>query len=161
MNAKTTGKLLLLGLLVLALLIGAGCGKKATSTVTLTLATEGNGTVIPTPGKHIVDKDTLVELEVKPDPEHEFIKWAGPNAAEVVTVNAALHMYKILMKANKSIMAVFTESPLRPVKQIACGVEHTIALLEDGTVWAWGANEFGQLGDGTNTNRNTPTRIYF
>lgn len=32
------------------------------------------------------------------------------------------------------------------------GYGHTLALLEDGTVWAWGCNDKGELGDGT-TNR--------
>src|SRR3990172_3720456 len=33
---------------------------------------------------------------------------------------------------------------------------HTVALKSDGTVWAWGYNGFGQLGDGTITDRHTP-----
>ena len=36
---------------------------------------------------------------------------------------------------------------------------HTLAIREDGTLWAWGLNNFGQLGDGTTTNRLTPTWI--
>src|SRR5215208_737512 len=28
-----------------------------------------------------------------------------------------------------------------------------------GQVWAWGSNEIGQLGDGTNTNRTTPVQV--
>lgn len=31
-------------------------------------------------------------------------------------------------------------------------------LKNDGTVWAWGANEGGQVGDGTTTNRSTPVQ---
>ncbi len=41
-------------------------------------------------------------------------------------------------------------------KAIATGVGHDLALAEDGTVWAWGANDSGQLGDGTATNRKSP-----
>jgi alpha-tubulin suppressor-like RCC1 family protein len=32
---------------------------------------------------------------------------------------------------------------------VAAGEAHSLALLSDGTVWAWGKNDFGQLGDGT------------
>ncbi|MZG88400.1 RCC1 repeat-containing protein, partial [Staphylococcus aureus] len=42
---------------------------------------------------------------------------------------------------------------------IAGGVYHTIALKSDGTVWAWGYNGYGQLGDGSTTNRSTPVQV--
>lgn len=35
----------------------------------------------------------------------------------------------------------------------------SLALLEDGTVWSWGTNDWHQLGDGTNTSRNTPVKV--
>src|SRR3712207_4798811 len=39
---------------------------------------------------------------------------------------------------------------LTDVTAIACGGNHSLALRSDGTVWAWGDNSSGQLGDGTN-----------
>ena len=36
---------------------------------------------------------------------------------------------------------------------------HTIALKNNGTIWAWGSNLYGQLGDNTNIDRNIPTQI--
>ncbi len=36
---------------------------------------------------------------------------------------------------------------------------HSMALKDNGTVWTWGNNEYGQLGDGTTTNRNTPAQV--
>ncbi len=41
---------------------------------------------------------------------------------------------------------------------IAGGTEHTIALKSNGTIWGWGDNSNGQVGDGTTVNRNTPTQ---
>ena len=32
-------------------------------------------------------------------------------------------------------------------------------MLVDGSVWAWGYNGYGQLGDGTTTDRLSPVRI--
>ena len=42
---------------------------------------------------------------------------------------------------------------------IAGGRYHTIALKDNGTVWAWGSNSYGQLGDGTTTNKTTPVPV--
>jgi alpha-tubulin suppressor-like RCC1 family protein len=36
---------------------------------------------------------------------------------------------------------------------------HNVALLADGTVMAWGFNDFGQLGDGTTVGRLTPVEV--
>jgi adhesin/invasin len=36
---------------------------------------------------------------------------------------------------------------LRNVKKISCGAYYSLALLEDGTVWAWGQGNWGQLGN--------------
>ena len=52
--------------------------------------------------------------------------------------------------------------PTKPeagISSIAAGASHSLALLHDGTVMAWGQNSSGQLGDGTNSSRPTPTPI--
>ncbi len=43
--------------------------------------------------------------------------------------------------------------------RISMGCYHGLALKADGTVWAWGANGGGQLGDGTTANRTTAARV--
>jgi len=42
---------------------------------------------------------------------------------------------------------------------IAAGAHHSLVLLDDGTVMAFGYNANGQLGDGSTTNRLTPVRV--
>jgi len=42
---------------------------------------------------------------------------------------------------------------------ISCGNYHAAILMTDGTVKTFGANDFGQLGDGTYTNRNIPVNV--
>lgn len=44
-------------------------------------------------------------------------------------------------------------------KQVACGQSYTAALRTDGTLWAWGINDYGQVGDGTLVQRNEPVQI--
>ena len=43
--------------------------------------------------------------------------------------------------------------------QVSAGDDHSLALGSDGNVYSWGANKYGQLGDGTTTDRLTPVQI--
>ena len=43
--------------------------------------------------------------------------------------------------------------------QIACGIDHSAAVTDNGSVWTWGDNRFGQLGHGNNRDLATPTRV--
>ena len=45
------------------------------------------------------------------------------------------------------------------VTAITSGIMHSCALLSNGSVKCWGANNYGQLGDGTNSNRNEPAQV--
>lgn len=51
-------------------------------------------------------------------------------------------------------------NPLTGIKAAAGGGYHTVALKEDGTVWTWGYNEDGELGNGTLVDRNIPSQLY-
>ena len=42
---------------------------------------------------------------------------------------------------------------------VSAGQYHTVGIKTDGTLWAWGRNSEGQLGDGTTTQRTTPVQI--
>ncbi len=42
---------------------------------------------------------------------------------------------------------------------IATGIGHTIALMNDGTIWAWGDNYYGQIGNGTTADAYYPTAV--
>jgi len=48
---------------------------------------------------------------------------------------------------------------LNAITAVMGGESHNFALASDGTVWSWGWNSFGQLGDGTNTDRYTPVQV--
>jgi alpha-tubulin suppressor-like RCC1 family protein/subtilisin family serine protease len=48
---------------------------------------------------------------------------------------------------------------LTGVTAISAGDAHALAVRSDGTVWAWGSNLEGQLGDGTTTGRATPAQV--
>ncbi|HLM46115.1 MAG TPA: hypothetical protein VK458_19750, partial [Myxococcaceae bacterium] len=44
---------------------------------------------------------------------------------------------------------------------VQAGSFHSLALKQDGTVWTWGDNYYGQLGDGTLTDRYSPVMVSF
>lgn len=43
---------------------------------------------------------------------------------------------------------------------VKAGLAHAVALKSDGTLWAWGLNGDGRLGDGSTENRLTPVQEY-
>lgn len=43
--------------------------------------------------------------------------------------------------------------------QVVCGYAHTLALSDEGTLYAWGANTHGQLATGNKSNLNVPFAI--
>lgn len=48
---------------------------------------------------------------------------------------------------------------LSDVSAVAAGGAHSLGLKSDGTVWSWGLNLSGQLGDGSTTERLTPVQV--
>ena len=60
--------------------------------------------------------------------------------------------------------ALSRSSPVQTVafgtnwKQVSKGGYHTAAIKMDGTLWCWGRNNFGQLGDNTATDRSSPVQ---
>jgi hypothetical protein len=43
--------------------------------------------------------------------------------------------------------------------QLSAGGLHSLGIRANGTVWTWGSNSSGQLGDGTTTNRSSPVSV--
>lgn len=92
---------------------------------------------------------------------------------------AATHYRSIAMKSDETLWAWGynvlgqTGSPppavnaLKPVAVIGVGPcmavsvsdNYTIAVRRDGTLWTWGSNSYGRLGDGTMINRDRPAQV--
>ncbi len=87
-------------------------------------------------------------------------------------------MAKVCHKALSAVLSVvlaagllpclaWGEEPAASVSQqsiqfgqtIAAGENHSAAIKADGSLWMWGANGYGQLGDGTEGAKTTPVKI--
>ncbi|MFO0477358.1 MAG: T9SS type A sorting domain-containing protein [Bacteroidota bacterium] len=65
---------------------------------------------------------------------------------------------------NASATGTYVTAPVQALiltaaKAISVGGWHSAALKSDGTVWCWGWNTDGQLGDGTTTDKSIPTQV--
>lgn len=53
----------------------------------------------------------------------------------------------------------WTLTTVSPWASVSAGPAQTLAIRTDGTLWAWGRNDYFQLGDGTNIDKLSPTQI--
>ncbi len=54
---------------------------------------------------------------------------------------------------------VTVDVPQNRFTQLSSGYSHALGLAADGTVWAWGDNQYGQLGDGTTADSAVPVQV--
>jgi len=81
---------------------------------------------------------------------------ASAAAAGVISGNGAA---VVEWKLGANVVATGTVGSTNDWKAAAAGASHVVALKLDGSLWTWGSNGYGQLGDGTAENRNSPRRV--
>ena len=95
-------------------------------------------------GKTSVPFDLMIENDVVVD---------GP---QTVTITASIIGWT---SGSNTIVVQDDREDARFAPAITAGDYHSVALNDDGTVWTWGDNGYGQLGDGATTNRNAPVQV--
>jgi alpha-tubulin suppressor-like RCC1 family protein len=70
------------------------------------------------------------------------------------TMNNSLSPVQVSALTNVAAIAAGTDHT--NVTAIEAGTDHVVIMKSDGTVWAWGNNSNGQLGNGTTVNSSTP-----
>ena len=81
--------------------------------------------------------------------------WAwGQNSKGQLGIDEAGHIV-----VSRNPYRVGTDNDWKAVSASGDNIGHTVAIKNNGSLWAWGWNGFGQLGDGTTTNRYSPVRI--
>lgn len=82
----------------------------------------------------LVGPFTPVQAQVN----QKLFTWGGDYHGQLGNGNSGLHT-----------LPIQTTVPSKWL-MVSAGVNHTLGIKPDGTLWAWGDNYFGQLGDGTN-----------
>lgn len=107
----------------------------------------------------IASEEVALRVDLKP-------KLALCGAAFVVRANGTLWSWGTaawqLGRETTDIDSQIRPQPvlaLGNVVNVACGDDHALALLRDGTIRAWGRNHNGQLGDGTRTDQPLPVIV--
>lgn len=60
---------------------------------------------------------------------------------------------------NDPVPAPIQVAGLSNVVQVSAGSHHNIVLKEDGTVWVWDLNMYGQLGIGSTEDKYRPVQL--
>jgi alpha-tubulin suppressor-like RCC1 family protein len=69
--------------------------------------------------------------------------------------------YGIALSIVAAVLVIGCPAPSGPILDdiITSGEDHTVAIRDNGTLWAWGNNFNGELGDGTSTDKAEPQQI--
>lgn len=86
------------------------------------------------------------------DPELRFTsKWSVSHPTVNVSVRDAMKLYGKVVKIWQQVEQCVVE--------VKAGGQTSCARRSDGTVWCWGNNQSGQLGDGTTVERAAPVQV--
>ena len=77
---------------------------------------------------------------------------------EVTNLDETSESLNVILPASQLNEPGFQEGSIFTDTTLSSGSYHTCAVLDDESVSCWGNNSVGQLGDGTTTERNTPTQ---
>ena len=121
----------------------------------------GTPVFTPTAGTYPAGQTVTVTSPTPGTTMHYTLDGADPTTSDpVIADGGTLTLGNITLKAkawksgavtSATATATYTISGTLTPRQIAAGATHSIAVRQDGTVWAWGTNTSGQIGDGTTT----------
>jgi alpha-tubulin suppressor-like RCC1 family protein len=115
----------------------------------LSITPTGEGSTIIDPSKEIYHYGDQITVTTTANSGWRFDHWEG-------FINGNENPSTFTITQNTNINAVFREKFIAIASR---GEKYSLALKEDGTVWAWGGNNFGQLGNGTINNTLTPIQV--
>lgn len=73
------------------------------------------------------------------------------------TLALIISMFMVISMVSPSTTKVYADTV--EIKMVSVGMYHTALLKTDGSLWVWGENYDGELGNGTNIDSNKPIKI--
>lgn len=138
-----------------------GC-KKTTNTIVLSEPNTLALTVITTPNTGTNNGTATATVSGGTSPY--TYKWSTGDNTDVIK-NLPAGVYEVTVSdangCNQSDSATVMHLPeeIGCWESVAAGGAFTIGKKNDGSIWSWGYNGDGQLGDGTTFHKNKPTQI--
>eukprot|EP01080_Neovahlkampfia_damariscottae_P010549 gene10549-3068_t len=113
--------------------------------------------------------DAVPRSDLNPTGNNSFGKLAlGSGAISLKSFHLITHsvvhvvagyQHSLITTKNSSIFSFEIILTISNASQICVGLGHTMVLLQNGTVFSFGFNAEGKLGDGNNTNQNSPVPL--
>lgn len=100
---------------------------------------------------------------------HAITPWYSSVGSHIILLNPDGTVWSIgsnnhgqlgIGKSDNEIHEPVMVPGLSKVKAVAAGANHSVALLQNGTVWTWGGNDSGQLGIGSRIDNSEPVQVY-
>lgn len=80
-------------------------------------------------------------------------------ATQTIDACESMTRLKVTVTTNRTPLPIFpTAKPFR-ARLVVGSYDYSIAIMDDGTLWSWGQNNDGVLGNGTTIGRRTPQMI--
>jgi len=90
-----------------------------------------------------------------PAGSYDAVAHAAGSASMTLRVDAA--GLDTLLGSPWAVSVAAADTP--EMQRLAAGGYNSLAIKPDGSLWAWGDNRYGALGDGTTTDRHTPIQV--
>ncbi|MBI2345371.1 MAG: Ig-like domain-containing protein [Deltaproteobacteria bacterium] len=135
-------------------------GVAVNAVVTVTFSEEMDGTTITADTFRVTSDGAAINGTIAyKDRVATFTPNQSLNYFTTYTVTLTTGVKDAVGNAMASVVSFSFRTETAPPAAIAGGGGHTVVAATDGTVWTWGFNSNGQLGDGATTDRNTPVRV--
>jgi len=104
--------------------------------------------------------DGIDENESYPrDIENLLMMGGYYNISDIEQEDGAGELDNELDAENQQLLSELSSDSEMIISKVCAGGQHAIALKSDGSVWAWGSNFYGQLGNGEQTKYNEDYEI--